>query len=335
MTAATAATAATSRGQRTGPALPRARGTLSAALLDRLARGSGAVPEPGELDPLGEDAQLSLYVLYELHYRGFAGVDPADEWDPGLLALRRSLELPFEAVLRARVDGGHDVTAALGALLEEPIEPTGGSVYLLREGTLAQLREYVAHRSLYHLKEADPQAWVIPRLEGDAKVGLVTVEHDEYGSGRPERLHAALFATMMRALDLPDTYGHFLDAAPATTLAEVTLMSMLGLHRRLRGALVGQFALVELTSSPGSARLVRAMQRLGVPAATGFYDEHVEADAVHEQVIRRQVLTPLLAAEPDLAADVVFGIQAATVLAEDWENAVLTAWRAGRTSLRG
>lgn len=328
-------TAAMTRGQRTGPALPDARGPVSAALLDRLATGSGPLTRKGDLDPLGEDAQLSLYVLYELHYRGFAGVDPDDEWDPELLRLRRALELPFEAVVREQVAGGDDVTAAVDALLVEPVESTGGSAHLLQEGTLEQVREYVAHRSLYHLKEADPQAWVIPRLDGAAKVGLVTVEHDEYGSGRPERQHAVLFAAMMRALELPDDYGHFLDAVPATTLAEVTLMSMFGLHRRLRGALVGQFALVELTSSPGSARLVGAMQRLGVPEAAGFYDEHVEADAVHEQVIRRQVLTPLLAAEPDLAADVVFGMQAATLLAGRWEDAVLTAWRSGRTSLLG
>ncbi|HEV7831725.1 MAG TPA: iron-containing redox enzyme family protein [Pseudonocardiaceae bacterium] len=45
-------------------------------------------------------------------------------------------------------------------------------------------------------------------------------------------------------------------------------MSLCGLHRRLRSALVGQFATVELTSSPGADRLVPAMRRLRcAPAA--------------------------------------------------------------------
>ena len=36
-------------------------------------------------DPLyGDDAALALYLLYELHYRGFAGVDDGWEWEPSL-----------------------------------------------------------------------------------------------------------------------------------------------------------------------------------------------------------------------------------------------------------
>ena len=170
------------------------------------------------------------------------------------------------------------------------------SHHLLREGEAWQLREYLAHRSIYHLKEADPQAWVIPRLPPAAKAALVTVEHDEYGAGDPERVHAQLFAAMLRCTGLNDGYGAYLDLAPAPTLAEVNLMSLCGLHRALRGALVGQFATVELTSSPGSDRLVRAMDRMGfTPQASAFYAEHVEADAVHEQLMRRGVLQPLLA----------------------------------------
>ncbi len=40
--------------------------------------------------------------------------------------------------------------------------------------------------------------------------------------------------------------------------------------------------------------LVRAMGRLGLPAAAlALYDEHVEADAVHEQLVRRGVIALL------------------------------------------
>jgi hypothetical protein len=46
------------------------------------------------------------------------------------------------------------------------------------------------------------------------------------------------------------------------------------------------------------------------------------------------VLRPLLAAEPELAPDVVFGIRASTFLAEQFEHRLLTAWAAGRSSLR-
>jgi hypothetical protein len=142
-------------------------------------------------------------------------------------------------------------------------------------------------------------------------------EHDEYGAGDPDRMHARLYAEMMTELRLCTDYGEYLDAAPAAALAEVNFMSVCGLHRRLRGALIGQLAAAELTSSPASGRMVHAMRRLGCgPASIEFYTEHIEADAVHEQLVRHGVITPLLAAEPELASDVVFGMQAANRLAD-------------------
>ncbi len=318
------------------PLLPEPRGPLSEAVINLLrADGPTVLPACDDADPYGGDLQLALYCCYELHYRGFASVDDEREWDPVLLGLRRDLEALFLSALRADVEPGTDVSAEIDALLLEPLDATGVSHHLRRDGQLWQLREYVAHRSIYHLKEADPQAWVIPRLSGAAKAALVTVEHDEYGAGDPDRMHAQLFADMMAELGLCDAYGSYLDAVPGATLAEVNLMSLCGLHRSLRGALIGQFATVELTSSPGSDRLVRAMRRLDCgPAAIGFYDEHVEADAVHEQIIRRGVLAPLLADEPELAADVVFGIRASLLLGERLSDLLLSCWSRDESSLR-
>lgn len=315
--------------------LPRERGPLSAAVLALLRGTPGELPGVGDADPAGEDLQLALYCCYELHYRGFAEVDDELEWDPALLAFRRELERVFLAALRSETAPGTDVVAEVDALLVEPVDAVGVTQHLRREGELWQLREYVAHRSIYHLKEADPQAWAIPRLAGAAKVGLVTVEHDEYGAGDPARMHARLFASMMVELGLSDRYGDYVDWVSAPTLAEVNFMSLCGLHRSLRGALIGQFAVVELTSSPASDRLVRAMRRLGCgPTAIDFYSEHVEADAVHEQIIRRSVLDPLLAAEPKLAADVVFGIRASVSLADRFSAALLGPWARGESTVR-
>jgi hypothetical protein len=314
--------------------LPQPRGPLSAAVISALRRSPELLPPVDGADPYGADLQLALYCLYEMHYRGFAGVPDEREWDPALVTIRVAAEQLFLDALRAEVDASDDVDAELDALLVEPVEGAGPSWHLAKRGERWQVREYVAHRSLYHLKEADPQAWVIARLDGPAKAALVTVEHDEYGAGDPDRMHALLFADMMRALDLDDSYGAYLDAAPAETLAEVNFMSLCGLRRALRGSLVGQFAAVELTSSPGSDRLVRAMRRLELPdAAIAFYAEHVEADAVHEQLVRRGVIAPLLAAEPALAGDVVFGIRASGLLADRFGERILRSWTDGRPSL--
>ncbi|MEV5427824.1 iron-containing redox enzyme family protein [Streptomyces sp. NPDC052701] len=319
------------------PRLPAPRGPLSAAVKDYLL-GTGALPGPAEAagaPVYGDDLQLALYLCYELHYRGFAGVAPQREWDPDLLRVRAALEHHFLSALREDVPVHDSVDDAVAELLVEPVDGTGVSHFLRDEGELWQLREYAAQRSLYHLKEADPHAWVLPRLSGRAKAAMAAVEFDEYGGGRPDRVHARLFADLMTDLGLDTAYGRYLDAASAEALVTVNMMSLFGLHRALRGALVGHFAAVEITSSPGSRRLAEAMRRTGAgPAAEHFYDEHVEADAVHEQVVRQEVIAGLLESEPHLAPDIVFGIDATVFVEDRFADRLLADWRAGRSSLR-
>ncbi|MBH0777888.1 iron-containing redox enzyme family protein [Nocardia bovistercoris] len=316
--------------------LPTPRGPASAALCDALRGEPGtAVTMPAVTDPFGEDLHLALHTCYELHYQGFPEVDGEWEWDAGLLAVRAEWERLYLDALRDSVPGGDDLDAALGTLLRTPAESSGPSAYLRDEGDWSHMREYFVHRSIYHHKEADPYAWVIPRLRGQAKASLVAVEFDEFGGGRGDRVHARLYADLLDGAGLDSEYLHYLDVVPEPMLALVNMMSLFGLHRRLRGASVGHFATVEITSPPGAARMVAALTRLDAdPACTRFYREHVEADAVHEQVMRREVIGDLLDREPDQRAAVVFGIQVTEFLEDRFADHVLGAWHADRSSLR-
>lgn len=323
------------------PPLPEPRGDLSSSVMRFLRGHSTQLADSADVaraEPYGEDLQLTLYVLYELHYRGFHGVGDHQEWEPALLRLRAAAEEVFLAALRADAPPPESVEEALAPLLVEPARDDDGrsvSHHLRNAGELWQLREFAALRSLYHLKEADPHAWVIPRLSGRAKAAMVAVEFDEFGGGRAEEIHSRLFADLMEDLGLDSSYGHYLDAGPAQVLATVNLMSLFGLHRALRGALVGHFAAVEVTSSPGSRRLAEAMRRAGAgPAAQRFYDEHVEADAVHEQVVRRDVVGGLLADEPMLESDMGFGVTATGFLEDRLGEHLLSAWGDGNSALR-
>lgn len=81
--------------------------------------------------------------------------------------------------------------------------------------------------------------------------------------------------------------------------------------------------------------MVRALQRMGAPAACiEFYAEHVEADAVHEHVVRIDVVGDLVAREPQLDRDVVFGIRAHAAVENRLADAIMASWQQDRTSLR-
>jgi Iron-containing redox enzyme len=209
------------------------------------------------------------------------------------------------------------------------------SRYMQTQAPLEEYLEHVIHRSAYQLKEADPHSWVVPRLSGPPKAALMEVQSDEYGGGRPERMHSVLFANTMRALGLDDGYGAYLEQLPGITLATVNLMSLFGLHRRLRGALVGHLAVFEMTSSTPNRRYGDGLRRLGFgPDATYFYDEHVEADAVHESIATWDLADSLAVIEPELAPDILFGARALLALEARWGAHLLGCWSRGETSLR-
>ena len=207
----------------TSPELPEPRGPVSEALIDALrgAPGPFRVPDVDGADLLtDDDAQLALTCCYELHYESFAGVDDGWEWSPDLLALRGRLEQAFVGRLDDEV-GAPPATAprvpscprCRSSRRREPARRSRLS--WSARATYEHLREFCVHRSEYQRKEADPHTWMIPRLRGRAKAAAVTIQYDEYGEGRADAMHAELFATTMRALDLDPTYGAYRDLLPA------------------------------------------------------------------------------------------------------------------------
>ena len=324
--------------------LPPARGPLTDRLFDRLRGPVRARPFPAEVTPAGEDElHLALYCLYELHYRGFPDVDPEWEWEPSLLGLRRCLEDRFESDLQAgagRPEAGDgapdpgDVVPRLWAMASGGDGPSL-SGWVAERATPEQLRELFVHRSAYQLKEADPHTWALPRIDGAAKAVMATIQFDEYGAGRAGDMHSALFARTMTDAGLDPTPNRYLADLPGWTLATTNLMSLFGLHRRWRGALVGHLALFEMTSTGPMGRYSEALRRLGLgPAARRFFDVHVVADEEHQYLATDGMVAGLLRREPDLAADVLYGAACLTAVERRFTEKVLAAWTAGRSSLR-
>lgn len=336
------------------PVLPPPAGPLSELVLAliRSPAGTDGYRELGSLarttgdllsavdDPLtDDDLHLALYLTYGLHYRSFDGVDPAREWEPDTLAIRTLAESTFERSLREVVTLPEPVDPdRVGQTLfelEASDEAPPLASYLERESTLDEFREFVIHRSAYQLKEADPHSWAIPRLTGAPKAALLEVQFDEYGAGEPERMHSRLFATSMAALDLDNREDFYLDRLPGSTLATVNLMSFFGLHRRCLGAIVGHLAMFEMTSSRPNRSHGNGMRRLGFDEnATDFFDEHVEADAVHENIAAYDMAGGLAKRSPRLAGDVLFGAACLRHVENTFAASLIESWAGQGTSLR-
>lgn len=326
--------------------VPPARGPLSQWLSAALLSEDGCASQFKSPPPVpaaagyawdDEDLQLSLWCCYELHYRGFDDVTDEWEWHPAITSFHRQLERRWSMALRELGDApAYSVTDVPAALYEVVSRQGGPDVprYLAREATHAQFAEYLAHRSVYQLKEADPHSFGIPRLGGAVKAALVEIQSDEYGGGRPGRMHAELFRSTMRWFGLNDEYGHYVSAVPPATLAVSNLMSVFALNRRWVGALLGHLAALEMTSTGPNRQYAAAARRLGAgPSACRYFDEHVEADAVHEQIAVHDLCGGYAASHPERVGDILFGAQCCLALDDQLARHLLACWKVGQRSL--
>lgn len=326
------------------------RGVLSAAVIDAFSAPGSSQAAAAAVDEVlascidivrDDDIQLALFVLYASAYGSLPGLDADLEWDTDLLALRRRLEFAFERHLREVVpvpsSPESDTDAVATALFDLVAADAGPSLsrHLAKRATDGQAKEFMKHRSIYTLREADPHSWAIPRLTGRAKAALVEIQSDEYGGGRPERMHARIFARSMNGMGLDSRYGAYVQEVPAVTLASMNMMSMFGLNRRLIGAIVGHLAAFEMTSSIPNRLYGDGLRRLGYgEGVTEYFDEHVEADAVHEQIAARDLAGALAAERPELLADILFGAAACLTVDGMVGAHMLDAWQRNESSLR-
>jgi hypothetical protein len=310
---------------------PKPRGRLSMRLHAALLEDPDSLP--AELpDDGAEDRAISLWMLHALHHRGFDDVDDRAERSPALLALRRDLEDELEARLRERwaevterPDSG-DVGQDLFDLCEAH---DGASVaqWVKADAGAEQVRELLRLKAVYHLHEADPVTWVVPSLPVRAKAALMELQYDEYGAGDPNRLHHHLFARGLEEAGLEADYGRYVDEATLEVLEQDNVVRMFGLQRRLRGAAMGHLAAFEVTSSVPSRRIAQGLGRLDLgDALVDYYREHVEADAVHDQLAARAICATLVEDEPALREDVMFGAWTCLDLEDRFARTALQGW---------
>ncbi len=293
--------------------------------------GEVDVALPAGADADHEDRQIALWALYELHYGGFEDVDDDLEWHPTLLTLRHQLEGVFLAELRERYVAPESTEPFAEQLFAYIAGIDGPSLarFVQRDATRDQALDVLRARSVYQLKEADPTTWAIPRISGAAKVALVELQYDEYGAGVPDKQHSHLFAQGLAACRLDPAYGAYVDDVPVEVFELNNGLSFLGLHRRWRGAAMGFLAAFEATSSLPARQMAQGLRRLGLAEEMAYYyDEHIEADAVHEQLAVRQICAPVVAEHPELVDDVFFGAFTCVDLENRLAQALLDGWAA-------
>jgi pyrroloquinoline quinone (PQQ) biosynthesis protein C len=141
-----------------------------------------------------------------------------------------------------------------------------------------------------------------------------------------------MYARALEGAGLDPTYGAYVGEASAISLASANVMSLFALNRRLLGAGLGHFAAFEATSSMPSRMVASGIERLGLgDAVAAYFHEHVEADAVHEQVAAREICAAYVSDDPGRRADVLFGAACLLHLDAIFGAELLASWESAAT----
>ena len=285
--------------------LPQPRGEVTERLFEALRKPPHTVDSP--VAPVAdEDLHLALYCCYELHYRGFEGVDDPWKREPSLLALRaQRSSVEFEAIARLvgwpvnrRFREGRCAPARVirpTTLRRSRAHPTAGDGEQLLEFTVTDRRPAQGGRSTLVGAAA-----AVEKAEG----GDGQVQADEYGDGSQQDRPRELFAARWRRQGSTGPTAHT-SSNSGRDAGDGQPDVAVGLHRRLAARSSGHLALFEITSLVPNRRYATGLRRLGYGDDASFLRRRVVADAVHESVARRPGTRPARIG-PRLGADILW-----------------------------
>lgn len=302
--------------------------------------------DEGDDGALGE-AHRAMYALYAQNGWSPVGAVRDNQHDPAMAAVLIELERGFQRSLARHelpeeppsdADGFAEWLQEFTLHRELPGDPPSGMpAYLDEAATLDQMKEIVAQRALFFLKEPDPWAMVIPSLHGVAKAGLLDLLLDEYGWGRYDQMHSTIYEELMGELGLETAYDAYAGRSSWEFLATMNLQNMYARHRRLCRRMYGYIYLTEADSPRAMKHYLKAWDRLGLGGnerITKFYELHVTADEGHQDVALSEVIVPVVREEPSAAREIARGVLEGRVTEGAFGRHLHACFSAGRSSLR-
>jgi hypothetical protein len=225
----------------------------------------------------------------------------------------RQLEHAFVEALRLEVsERASDAPTRADAFVTwfEQLEQNGPGQgdplfpWLAEHASLEQMRWFLAQELAGEAGFDDLVALTQVKLQGRAKLELARNYWDEMGQGTAAGMHGPMLDNLARGLDLT--------IVPEETVWEsaalASLMSALASNRHYAYQSIGALGAIELTAPGRSACVNAGLKRLGVAGQLRrYYALHATLDIKHSAAWNREVLSPLVAADPSTARAIAEG----------------------------
>jgi len=170
--------------------------------------------------------------------------------------------------------------------------------WLEHEASAADMKWFLTQEMAGEAGFDDLVALTQVKLQPRAKLELARNYWDEMGQGHGSGMHGPMLDALAKALDLR------VDVARTVweSLALANLMSGLAANRHYTYQAIGALGAIELTAPARSAHVNAGLKRLQLSGeARRYYALHATLDVKHAAAWQREVLHPIVAADPRTA----------------------------------
>lgn len=171
--------------------------------------------------------------------------------------------------------------------------------WLADHAKLSQMRWFLTQEAAGEAGFDDLLAYTQVKLPTQAKLECARNYWDEMGRGKRSAMHGEMLGAMVREMDLRPS----IDTTVWEALALSNTMLGLATNRRYAYQALGALGVIELTAPARVAKVAAGMRRLGIDGRKrAYFDVHATLDISHAEAWIREVIRPLVDAEPGCAA---------------------------------
>ena len=176
--------------------------------------------------------------------------------------------------------------------------------WLAHHATLAQMRWFLTQEAAGEAGFDDLLAYTQVKLPVRAKLECARNYWDEMGHGKQSAMHGQMLDRMVHELGLqPD-----IEATVWESLALGNTMLGLAMTRRYAYHALGALGVIELTAPGRVSKVSAGMKRLGLDGRMrAYFDLHAALDVSHARAWIREIIRPLVEADPGCAQFIAEG----------------------------
>lgn len=170
--------------------------------------------------------------------------------------------------------------------------------WLEAHATMSQMRWFLTQEAAGEAGFEDLLAYTQVKLPVQAKLECARNYWDEMGHGKESAMHGQMLDRMVRELDLKPA----INETVWESLALSNTMLGLALARRYTYQSVGALGVIELTAPSRVKKVSGGMRRLGLDGRMrAYFDLHAALDVSHARAWLREIIWPLVDADPSCA----------------------------------